>query len=83
MWRQCRPGDPSRGSGVGVNFEIPVLASPAVGYIVYFTVGSLQGIVASGWTSLILCVGLSLVFRSSYDWSILHNYGRREVEEDQ
>jgi Na+/proline symporter len=59
------------------------LASPAVGYTVYFTVGSLQGIVASGWTSLILCVGLSLVFRSSYDWSILYNYGRREVEEDQ
>lgn len=59
------------------------LLSPAVGYTVYFTVGSLQGIVASGWVSLILCIGLSLIFRTSYDWSILHNYGRHEVEEGQ
>jgi urea-proton symporter len=50
--------------------------SPIVGYIVYFTVGSIQGIVASGWVSLILCVGLSLFSRTSYDWTILHNYGR-------
>jgi len=44
-----------------------------------FTVGSLQGIVTSGWVSLVLCVGVSLAARESFDWSILHNYGRREV----
>ena len=55
------------------------VVSPAVGYVVYFTVGSLQGIVASGWVSLLLCVGVSLAARQSFDWSILHNYGRREV----
>src|SRR5918998_949955 len=55
------------------------VVSPVVGYIVYFTVGSLQGIVASGWVSLLLCVGVSLTGRQSFDWSILHNYGRREV----
>ncbi len=55
------------------------VVSPVVGYIVYFTVGSLQGIVASGWVSLLLCVGVSLAARQSFDWSILHNYGRREA----
>lgn len=55
------------------------VAAPIVGYTVYFTVGSLQGIVASGWVSLLLCIGLSLVSRASYDWSILHNYGRHEA----
>ena len=55
------------------------VVSPAVGYVVYFTVGSLQGIVASGWVSLLLCVGVSLAARQSFDWSILHNYGRRGV----
>jgi Na+/proline symporter len=55
------------------------VVSPVVGYIVYFTVGSLQGIVASGWVSLLLCVGVSLAARQSFDWGILHNYGRREV----
>lgn len=55
------------------------IVSPIVGYVVYFTVGSIQGIIASGWVSLVLCVGLSLASRTSYDWSILHNYGRREV----
>lgn len=49
------------------------IISPLVGYTVYFTVGSLQGIIASGWVSLILCIGLSLISRSSYDWSILYN----------
>ena len=56
------------------------LVSPVVGYIVYFTVGSLQGIVASGWVSLLLCVGVSLVTRESYDWRILQNYGRHRGE---
>ena len=55
------------------------VVSPVVGYTVYFTVGSLQGIVASGWVSLLLCVGVSLATRQSFDWGILHNYGRREV----
>ena len=55
------------------------VVSPIVGYIVYFAVGSLQGIVASGWVSLLLCVGVSLASRQSFDWGILHNYGRREV----
>lgn len=55
------------------------IVSPIVGYVVYFTVGSIQGIIASGWVSLVLCVGLSLASRTSYDWSILHNYGRREL----
>lgn len=57
--------------------------SPVVGYIVYFAVGPLQGIVASGWVSLVLCIGLSLMSRASYDWSILHNYGRHEVGESE
>ena len=55
------------------------VVSPVVGYIVYFTVGSLQGIVASGWVSLLLCVGVSLAARQSFDWSILYHYGRREI----
>ena len=57
------------------------VVSPIVGYIVYFTVGPIQGIIASGWVSLVLCVGLSLASRTEYDWSILHNYGRRETGE--
>jgi Na+/proline symporter len=55
------------------------VVSPVVGYFVYFTVGSLQGIVVSGWVSLLLCVGVSLAARQSFDWSILHHYGRRGV----
>ncbi len=57
------------------------IVSPIVGYVVYFTVGPIQGIIASGWVSLVLCLGLSLMTRSSYDWSILHNYGRRGAGE--
>lgn len=57
------------------------IVSPIVGYVVYFTVGPIQGIIASGWVSLVLCVGLSLASRTPYDWSILHDYGRREVGE--
>jgi Na+/proline symporter len=55
------------------------LVSPVVGYVVYFTVGPLQGVVASGWVSLILCVGMSLFSRTSYDWSILHGYGKHKT----
>lgn len=55
------------------------VVAPLVGYTVYFAVGPLQGIVASGWVSLLLCIGLSSMSRASYDWSILHNYGRHEA----
>ena len=55
------------------------IVAPIVGYMGYFTVGSLQGVVASGLVSLLLCVGVSLTARQSFDWSILHDYGRREM----
>lgn len=52
-----------------------------IGYVVYFAVGDLQGIVTGGWVSLVLCVGLSLMSDKTYDWSILHNFGRPEKGE--
>ena len=55
------------------------MVSPIFGYVVYFTVGPMQGIIASGWVSLVQCVGLGLASRPSYDRSILHDYGKREV----
>lgn len=59
------------------------LAATAVGYTVYFTGGDLQGIVASGWVSIVLCVGVSLLSREYFDWEILRNYGKHRTGDKQ
>ncbi len=46
------------------------------GYIVYYTVGSLQGVVASGWISFLVCWIGSIVKPADYDWEILRKVGK-------
>lgn len=52
------------------------------GYIVYYTVGDLQGVVASGWISFIICWVGSIVKPSNYDWNILYEIGKPKSRGD-
>lgn len=57
------------------------ILAPLAGYYVYYTVGPIQGVIVSGWVSFALSIGISLVTSGSFDWSILHNYGKQRVGE--
>lgn len=57
------------------------ILAPLAGYYVYYAVGPIQGVIVSGWVSFALSIGISLVRSGSFDWSILHNYGKQRVGE--
>lgn len=57
-----------------VSFWATVLAVIG-GYIAYYTVGDLQGVVTSGWISFLICWVGSLVKPANYDWSNLYRVG--------
>ena len=59
-----------------------VVVATIGGYWVYFTVGSLQGIVASGWLSFVITYGSSLIRPESFDWRKLREAGRRTEESE-
>jgi urea-proton symporter len=46
------------------------------GYIVYYTIGSLQGVVMSGWISFLVCWIGSYLKPANYDWEILRKVGK-------
>lgn len=61
---------------------VAVLIATLVGYYVYFTVGDLQGIVASGWISFIITFGGSLIKPADFNWRNLRDAGKRYQEVD-
>ncbi|WP_368653118.1 hypothetical protein AB4Y30_15695 [Ornithinibacillus sp. 4-3] len=50
------------------------------GYITYYTVGSLQGVVVSGWLSFLICWLGTLVAPSDFNWQKLIRVGLDEKE---
>lgn len=46
------------------------------GYIVYYSVGNLQGIVASGWISFLICMIGTMFKADNFDWEILRRVGK-------
>lgn len=59
---------------------VAVVVSTLVGYYVYFTIGNLQGIVASGWLSFLITAGSSLLSPQEFDWRKLQRAGRTQPE---
>lgn len=55
---------------------IAVIAATIVGYVVYFTIGDLQGVIASGWVSFILTYGISLLQPDEFEWQNLRDVGK-------
>ena len=53
-------------------FTAAVVAT-IVGYYVYYTVGSLQGLVASGWISFLVSIAYSWLQPADFDWEILRH----------
>jgi Na+/proline symporter len=62
---------------INASFLAAILAIVA-GYIVYFKVGALQGVVVSGWISFLVCTIGSLVKPESFDWNVLEKVGLKE-----
>ncbi|SFE55956.1 sodium:solute symporter family transporter [Alteribacillus iranensis] len=62
---------------VNVTFTASVVAI-AVGYVVYFTIGDLQGIVTSGWLSFLICWIGSLLMPANFNWKTLKDAGKEE-----
>lgn len=54
---------------------VAVLLATIIGYYVYFTVGSLQGIVASGWVSFVVTVVGSFIRPDDFNWRRLRDAG--------
>lgn len=52
------------------------LVAITVGYYAYFTIGSLQAIVVSGWLSFVITYGGSLIWPSRFDWQRLQRVGQ-------
>ncbi|WP_226086103.1 sodium:solute symporter family transporter [Mesobacillus sp. S13] len=57
-----------------VSFWAAILAVIG-GYIAYYTIGSLQGVVVSGWISFLVCWVGSMVKPANYDWEQLYRVG--------
>lgn len=55
---------------------IAATAATVVGYAVYFTIGDLQGVIASGWVSFILTFGISLLRPDEFEWQNLRDVGK-------
>src|SRR5690606_23638626 len=66
FWKKLNPN---------VSFWAAVLAVIG-GYITYYTVGDLQGVVTSGWISFLVCWVGSLVKPANYDWEKLYQVGK-------
>src|SRR5699024_2953099 len=58
------------------SFWATILAT-LCGYIVYFGVGSLQGVVTSGWVSFLVCFIGSHIYPSDFDWNTLRKVGEK------
>ena len=58
-------------------FWATILAT-VIGYYVYFTVGPLQAVVASGWVSCLVSVAWSLIKPGDFNWQTLVEAGRRK-----
>ncbi|PSL40743.1 Na+/proline symporter [Planomicrobium soli] len=63
-----------------VSFIASILAI-IVGYIVYYSVGDLQGVVASGWVSFLVCWIGSLVKPADFNWNKLYRVGQSQASE--
>jgi Na+/proline symporter len=59
---------------------VAALVAIVGGYAVYFTVGNLQGIIASGWLSFLITAGSTVVWPSEFDWRKLQRAGRSAPE---
>lgn len=55
---------------------VAALTATVVGYWAYFNIGSLQGVVVSGWLSFVITYGGSLVWSSDFDWQRLQRVGQ-------
>lgn len=44
---------------------------PAIGYVVYFTIGSLQAVIVSGWISFAITYGASFIWSADFNWKDL------------
>lgn len=54
---------------------IAVVLAVGFGYVIYFTVGSLEGVVTSAWISFLVCWIGSLARPANFDWQILRQAG--------
>jgi Na+/proline symporter len=52
-----------------------VIAAVALGYTAAFTIGPLQGVVVSGWVSVLVCFAGSKIKPEQYNWNILEKIG--------
>jgi Na+/pantothenate symporter len=50
------------------------------GYVVYFTVGHLQGIIAGGWLSFLITAGSTAVWPREFNWRKLQQAGKSAPE---
>ena len=57
-----------------------VIIATAGGYAVYFTVGNLQGIIASGWLSFLITAGSTIIRPHDFDWRKLQRAGKSVSE---
>lgn len=55
---------------------LSVICAIVIGYIAYFTVGSLQGCVVSAIVSLVVCLVGSWMKPANFDWELLKKAGR-------
>lgn len=62
-----------------ISFAAAVLAIIG-GYIAYYTIGDLQGVVVSGWISFLVCWIGSLLKPNDYDWDKLYRVGKPKEE---
>lgn len=54
---------------------VAVILAVGVGYVIYFTIGTLQGVVASAWISFLVCWIGSLISPADFDWETLRQVG--------
>lgn len=52
------------------------LTATTIGYWAYFNIGSLQGIVVSGWISFVITYGGSKIWPGDFDWQRLQDVGQ-------
>ncbi len=67
--------------GSNAAFAATVLAVVG-GYVTYFAVGGLQGVVVSGWISFLVCWGWSVARPQRFEWSRLYRVGLEEFATD-
>lgn len=65
FWKKLHPN---------VSFIASILAI-IFGYITYYTVGDMQGVVVSGWISALVCIIGSHITKYEFDWNELRKVG--------